>query len=76
MYLPFRRGRKQFYNPAIKATMHTARFADLMAIPFFLAAILYFAQKEEAQRSPIEDALLLFSTGGLVADLSFVFLAK
>jgi hypothetical protein len=56
--------------------MHTARFADLMAIPFFLAAILYFAQKEEAQRSPIEDALLLFSTGGLVADLSFVFLAK
>lgn len=50
--------------------MHTARFADLMAIPFFLAAVVYFAKKEG--RTPMEDALLLFSTGGLVADLTFV----
>ena len=56
--------------------MNTARFADLLAIPFFLAAIIYFAQQEEEKRTPIENALLLFSTGGLVADIYFVFLAK
>ncbi len=41
-----------------------------MAIPFFLAAVIYFAKKEV--RTPLEDALLLFSTGGLVADVTFV----
>jgi hypothetical protein len=51
--------------------MHPARVADLLAIPFFLAAVIYFAKKEE--RTPMEDALLLFSTGGFVADIAFVF---
>ncbi len=50
--------------------MNPARFGDLMAIPFFLAAVIYFAKKEV--RTPLEDALLLFSTGGLVADVTFV----
>ena len=50
--------------------MNPARFGDFMAIPFFLAAVVYFAKKEE--RTPVEDALLLFSTGGFVADLTFI----
>jgi hypothetical protein len=50
--------------------MNPARFGDLIAIPFFLAAIIYFAKKEV--RTPMENALLLFSTGGFVADLTFV----
>lgn len=55
--------------------MNAARVGDILAIPFFLVAILYFAQKGRGgtpPRTPVEDALLLFSTGGLVADVTFV----
>jgi hypothetical protein len=50
--------------------MRPSRFGDLLAIPLFLLAVIYFAKKEV--RTMTEDALLLFSTGGLVADFAFV----
>jgi|LauGreDrversion4_2_1035121.scaffolds.fasta_scaffold6611986_1 hypothetical protein len=44
--------------------------ADVLAIPFFLLATVYFAKKKEP--TPVESVLLLFSAGGLVADTYFV----
>jgi len=42
---------------------------DILAIPFFLALVIYFYHIEYKTR--FEMILFLFSIGGLIADLAF-----
>jgi hypothetical protein len=42
---------------------------DILAIPFFLALVIYFYRIEYKTRT--ESILFLFSIGGLLADLIF-----
>ena len=47
-------------------------YGDILAIPFFLLLTIYFYNIE--RRSFTENILLLFSIGGLVADILFTIL--
>jgi hypothetical protein len=46
-----------------------ARVADILAIPFFLAATLYFLSIRN--KTPVEYVLLLFVAAGFVLDTVF-----
>ena len=47
-------------------------YGDILAIPFFLLLTIYFYNIEK--RSVTENILLLFSIGGLLADILFTIL--
>ena len=47
-------------------------YGDILAIPFFLLLTIYFYNIE--RRSATENILLLFSIGGLLADILFTIL--
>jgi hypothetical protein len=47
-------------------------YGDILAIPFFLLLTIYFYNIE--RRSVTENILLLFSIGGLLADILFTIL--
>lgn len=47
-----------------------ARYGDMLAIPFWIALIIYFYKKEK--RTPEEDVYFAFVTGALIADTYFV----
>ena len=47
-----------------------ARFGDMIAIPFWIALIIYFYKKEK--RTPEEDVYFAFVIGALIADTYFM----
>lgn len=46
-----------------------SHYGDILAIPFFFIAILYFYKKES--RTPMENLLLFFSVSGFILDILY-----
>ena len=46
-----------------------SHYGDILSIPFFFVAVLYFYYKEF--RSPMENLLLFFSISGFILDILF-----
>jgi hypothetical protein len=51
---------------------HVDRIGDILAMPFFLLAAIYFYNIEK--RDITENILLIFSFGGFLADVYFTYL--
>jgi hypothetical protein len=49
-----------------------SKYADILAIPFFLLLSIYFYNKKN--KTPLEHVFLLFSVAGLVLDTIFTFI--
>jgi|TARA_B100001287_G_C22643930_1_gene511613 RsiW-degrading membrane proteinase PrsW (M82 family) len=48
-----------------------SNIGDIIAIPFFLLLFIYFYKKKN--KSNIEKLLLLFASGGFLADIYFTY---
>jgi len=60
---------KQSVERAPTPMQHLVRWGDILAIPGFTLLVWHFASIPE--RTLFETVLLLFSIGGLIADLAF-----
>jgi hypothetical protein len=49
-----------------------SHYGDILAIPFFLLAFLYFYNKKD--KTTVEFLLLYFSLGGLLFDIYFTYI--
>lgn len=53
---------KDFWN-------NLSHYGDMLAIPFFFIAIVYFYEKES--QTPLENLLLFFSISGFILDILY-----